>query len=629
MTTRHSQQLSSNLSSNLSYQIVINAYLREVEHSWKFVSASDYPDLPEGWDKYEGLLLIDLPQQGTEILLAVSYWSLTLRHQFLFPVLCRPRSAAAHTASSWQVLELCHFVSLTMREEGLQNHRGSGELNTLMLRCLISQQNTEDFVRLRENELAEINDGRPLSFIDSEQSLVIGHQLHPVAKSREGFSSSDLLRYSPETAQRFQLHYFAVDAELVHQDSALDTSAMELIKQQLAGELEASASAGSEALVSDVLVEELLTNNQQALIPVHPWQASYLRNQPDVQALEARGQLTYLGPLGTDFAATTSIRTVFSEACPFMYKLSLNVRITNSERVNKSWELDRVLETARMMQLPVAKDIKASAPDFVIVNEPAYITIKVDGKVLDGFSCIFRDASDFTDPARDISAVTTLVQDNPLGGPSRLANIIGRLAKQEGRSVEDVTMDWFDRYITVSIESLMKLFIDWGLCFEPHGQNTLIELEGGYPARCFCRDGQGFFHRQASHADWCEVMPGKGEVTESIFPEDLARERLIYYPFINQVFSVINALGTQRLSDEELLMARLRERMSALADQPQRYPFSLLEVLENSERLPCKGNLLTQLYNMDELVGDIATQSVYVTLPNIYSSKTQRQAEAV
>jgi siderophore synthetase component len=312
-----------------------------------------------------------------------------------------------------------------------------------------------------------------------------------------------------------------------------------------------------------------------------------------------------------------------------MYKLSLNVRITNSERVNKSWELDRVLETARMMQLPVAKDIKVSAPDFVIVNEPAYITIKVDGKVLDGFSCIFRDASDFIDPARDISAVTTLVQDNPLGGPSRLANIIGRLAKQEGRSVEDVTMDWFDRYITVSIESLMKLFIDWGLCFEPHGQNTLIELVGGYPTRCFCRDGQGFFHRQASHADWCEVMPGKGEVTESIFPEDLARERLIYYPFINQVFSVINALGTQRLSDEELLMARLRERMSALADQPQRYPFSLLEVLENSERLPCKGNLLTQLYNMDELVGDIATQSVYVTLPNIYSSKTQRQAEAV
>ncbi len=594
----------------LSYQIVLNAYLREVENSWQCVETTT--ELPENINTFipkpARLISIHLPVQGQEILVAVRYWSLTLRHQFAFPVLCRVTGQ-----DEWQELELCHFLSLTMREEGLSNQRGSGELDTLMLRVLLSAQNTDTFIQERREQLPLLNDGRPLSFIDSEQSLVIGHQLHPVAKSREGFSSSDLLQYSPETAGRFQLCYFVADRELVHQDSALPQTAVELVKEQLGKELEDRETA--------VNIQSLLVDSSRALIPVHPWQAEYLRQQADVQALEESGQLAYLGPLGDSFAATTSIRTVFSEHCPFMYKFSLNVRITNSERVNKHWELDRVLETARMMQLPVAEEIKASAPAFEIVQEPAYLSLKVDGKVLDGFSCIFRDASSLTHPARDISAVTTLVQDNPLGGHGRLHNIIDRIAQREGREVHQVALDWFEKYVTVSIESLMKLFIDWGLCFEPHGQNTLIEMADGYPVRCFCRDGQGFFHREASHKDWCAIVPGKGEVTESVFPEELARERLIYYPFINQVFSVINALGTQGVADESVLMSRLRERMQALAAQPQRYPFSLLDVLDNSERLPCKGNLLTQLYNMDELVGDIATQSVYVTLPNIYKAE--------
>ncbi len=47
-----------------------------------------------------------------------------------------------------------------------------------------------------------------------------------------------------------------------------------------------------------------------------------------------------------------------------------------------------------------------------------------------------------------------------------------------------------------------------------------------------------------------------------------------------------------------------------------RYPHTLLDRLLDDERWPCKGNLRTRLNDMDELVGDIAEQSVYVTLPN-------------
>jgi siderophore synthetase component len=155
------------------------------------------------------------------------------------------------------------------------------------------------------------------------------------------------------------------------------------------------------------------------------------------------------------------------------------------------------------------------------------------------------------------------------------------------------------------------------LCFEAHGQNSLLELQDGYPARYLYRDSQGYFHRAAAHEDFCRAIPRLGEATESIFPEDLANERLVYYLIINQVFSVINALGTQGLADEANLMREFASLLERVAGEETRYPLDMIDHLLTREHLPCKGNLLTQLFNMDELVGDIATQSVYVDIPNV------------
>ena len=43
---------------------------------------------------------------------------------------------------------------------------------------------------------------------------------------------------------------------------------------------------------------------------------------------------------------------------------------------------------------------------------------------------------------------------------------------------------------------------------------------------------------------------------------------------------------------------------------------TLLDRLLDDATWPCKANLRTRLHDLDELVGDIATQSVYVTIPN-------------
>ena len=613
---------------NISYQIVLNAYLREQSQCWSKISLGNWQkewlsELQnniyfEPLQEALGAVHIKLENEQHEILVGIRYWSLTERHQFIFPVLSRGIDKESNN-NQWRPLELSHFLSISMRDYNASRARdksalantslNNGELDKLIYRCLQSQFNTQIFIQHRYKDIEALNSANPQSFICSEQALVIGHQLHPTAKSRDGFSSSELLNYSPESAGRFQLHYFSIADDYLHHDSAEKSSAKDIIKQELGRQLENENSVPKE-------LANIFSDARYGLIPVHPWQAAHLRKQSQVQNLEQQGILRYWGPLGDNYQATTSIRAVYNEHSNYMYKLSLNVRITNSERVNKSWELDRVLETARMLQLPVAEEIKKSAPHFTIVKEPAYISIKIDNEVLDGFSCILRDNTDFKDQTKDISAITSLVQDHALGGKNRLYRIIEAIAEREERPLSAVAIDWFERYFEVSIESLMRLFVDWGLCFEPHGQNTLIEMTEGYPSHCFCRDGQGFFHREASHKDWCKIMPNKGEQTQSIFPEDLAKERLIYYPFINQLFSMVNAFGCQGLADEEQLLRLVMQRLRALRDQGCRYPFSLLEVLEQADKLPCKGNLLTQLHDMDELVGDISTQSVYVQLDN-------------
>ena len=110
--------------------------------------------------------------------------------------------------------------------------------------------------------------------------------------------------------------------------------------------------------------------------------------------------------------------------------------------------------------------------------------------------------------------------------------------------------------------------------------------------------------------------PRHGEASESIFPEALADERLVYYPFVNNALGVIDALAAGGCIDERVLLGDLRAIVERERASGGRYPHTLLDRLLDDEQWPCKANLRTRLNDMDELVGDIAEQSVYVRLPN-------------
>jgi siderophore synthetase component len=508
---------------------------------------------------FEGDQLV-LPELG--IRADVIYRSAFFHHRF--------RAPALRHGEPLQPPELAELLARALDDKA--------EPEALLGRVRESLSAVTSVLERRQEDVERLWSAAPLPFAESEQALLLGHPLHPTPKGLSG----RLARYTPELRPRFKLHWLSVAAERVAHDSATGTPAPELAARLLGRAPEPG----------------------RILIPAHPWEAGYLSRA--AAHLFASGDVIDLGPGGAPVTPTTSVRTVYRCAWPYMLKFSLHARVTNSMRVSLPKELRRAVEAKRLAQTEVGAAARQIAPRLEILHDPAYLQLPGE----DGFSVLFRENR--WPGKADVTALTVLCQDHPFGGRSRLANIVAALGRDEASTARE----WFARYCEVVVVSLLRLYLDLGLCFEPHQQNTLLELDGGWPDRCVIRDSQGYFHRAAAHADIARVIPRLGEASESIFPEALADERLVYYPFVNNALGVIDALGAGGCSSEEVLLHDLRAVLERERARGGRYPHTLLDRLLDDDLWPCKANLRTRLNDMDELVGDIAEQSVYVRLPN-------------
>ncbi|PZF82677.1 IucA/IucC family protein [Jiangella anatolica] len=535
-------------------------------------------------------IIIPLPRWNARLIVGVRRVSATFRHQLELPALIQVGDAEPRPAGLAQLAVL------------LADALPGTTAEPLVTRVLDSAAAVADHLTTRAADIDRLWSAEPLPFIESEQALLLGHLVHPTPKSRGELGAVERRRYSPETAGAFPVHWLAVDRDLVRHGSALDASAPELAEALLRDDPAVDRSVLAQA------------RGDRILLPAHPFEAAHLRAAPDTVDLFESGAVVDLGPLGAPFRPTTSVRTLYRADSPWQLKFSLHVRVTNSMRVTLAKELDRAVESAALARTVVGARTREAAPHFVLVQDPAYLTVARGDTVLNGFSVLLRENRWNQQGPADVTALTTLCQDHPYGGRSRLAAIVAALAARTGRAEDDVAREWFGRFCDVVVRSLVRLYLDVGLCFEAHQQNTLVELDGGWPVRGAYRDSQGYFHREAAHGDLTAVIPGLGEVTESIFPEELADERLVYYLFVNLTLGVVNALGPA--VDESTLLSDLRRVLTEERARGGQYPATLLDRLLDDERWPCKANLLTRAHDLDELVGDIATQSVYVTLPN-------------
>ncbi|MCX4697446.1 IucA/IucC family protein [Streptomyces sp. NBC_01373] len=482
----------------------------------------------------------------------------------------------------------------------------------LVARVADSVRRTAAFVTERRKCPAD----DPDLFLAAEQALVLGHPLHPTPKSREGLSEAEARLYSPELRGSFPLHWLAVAPSVLATDSAWTERGRPISATQLTARL-----AGAGLPLSD----------GHTALPLHPWQLREILHRPETTALLDAGLLQDLGTHGSPWHPTSSVRTVHQTGAPAMLKLSLGLSITNSRRENLRKELHRGVEVHRLLRSGLSKQWQAAHPGFDIVRDPAWIAVDgPDGNAVPGLDVMIRH-NPFS-PEDDISCIAGLVSPRPHVPPgaadghrhldrpalrSRLAEVVTRLADRTGRPRGAVAAEWFLRYLEQVVRPVLWLDAEVGIALEAHQQNTLLLLDGdGWPAGGRYRDNQGYYFRESRRAELDARLPGIGEHSDTFVSDEVTDERFAYYLAINNVLGLIGAFGSQRLADERLLLAAFRGFLTDVASGPARLRTTLPTRLLDSPVLRCKANLLTRLHGLDELVGPVDTQSVYVTITN-------------
>ncbi|WP_425442725.1 IucA/IucC family protein [Streptomyces indicus] len=637
------------------------------------------------------VLRIALPASGLTLLVPVHYWSPTGWHR-----LGAPAFATAPTAAP--PLDAVTLAALLSRETGTEAEQGPAEGGTpasggapdasgtpstrgttrtsgallaplapstsgaddrapsapawrpvgdgsdLVGRVADSVRRTAEFLSVRRRavsaartpEIPAHPDAADL-FLRAEQSLVLGHPLHPTPKSREGLSEAEAARYSPEAHGSFALHWMAVAPSALAADSAWTergrTVPAEQLLTRLAGPAAKRAASAHAAEPAD----------GYALLPLHPWQAGELAHRPEVAELLERGLIKDLGPLGDSWYPTSSVRTVYQPGAPAMLKLSLGLRITNSRRENLHKELHRGVEVHRLLRAGLAAEWQAAHPGFDIVRDPAWLAVvDADGAPVPGLDTVVRN-NPFA-PGDDVTCIAALVSPRPVraadppgrrtapgaapdaGAPmrSRLAELVGALAARTGRPRGAVAAEWFLRYLEQVVRPVLWLDGAAGIALEAHQQNTLVVLDpDGWPVGGRYRDNQGYYFRESRRTELSTRLPGIGVHSDTFVSDTVTDERFAYYLGINNVLGLIGAFGSQQLADERLLLAAFRRFLGECATGPAALRSPLPAQLLETPVLRCKANLLTRLHGLDELVGPVDTQSVYVTIANpLHSPRT-------
>jgi siderophore synthetase component len=369
----------------------------------------------------------------------------------------------------------------------------------------------------------------PNPFLAAEQSVRLGHPLHPAAKASGGFGSEDLERYAPDLGASFPLHWLAVDPELVAEERLATVRSLDpppALGDAAAGRLGAGRASWP-------------------LLPCHPWQAEHLLELPEVAELLSAGRLVTLGPLGPVVHPTASVRTVWDPASGRQLKLALSVRITNFVRENTAEQLRRSLDGSRVLaalghggalgDLSLAVD--APEGTFGVLLELGSRRLIGAASLSAATGVLYREGPPMTGAASPM-VVAALLEPDPIDGVPPVV----RAVQQTGRS-HSSGRAWLERYLAVSLRPLLRLLVRHGVGLEAHAQNSLVALDDGWPARFVVRDLEGV----SLNRDHRRAGDGFGGViaadSPALYGEAEVWQRFAYYMVVNHLGQLIATLA--------------------------------------------------------------------------------------
>ncbi|QDK46034.1 IucA/IucC family siderophore biosynthesis protein [Bdellovibrio sp. ZAP7] len=449
-----------------------------------------------------------------------------------------------------------------------------------------SMENIELALGHRQEDLQSIY-SEPMNFQQAEQGLMIGHNFHPYPKMREGFDEADYRQYSPEMAGSFALNWFLAKPEVVANEKADKFHVEQWTLDAFLNDFENSEQASAKLKAGFIP------------FPVHPWQKQHLVKNPVVQSYLQKGDLIDLGQADKKWYPTTSLRSIYGAHSPYMMKFSLTLRLTNSIRHLTPVEVVRGLQVYDVFMTSKAQEFSRKHPQFHIVFEPAFMALKdAAGEILTESIVVCRE-NPFTENNNEEAVVlSTLAQDNPLGGENLIQKAIRKETEKTHRSLREISQQWFARYLEVAVKPLVHAQANYGILLGAHQQNLILSLKANFPEKAYFRDcqGTGYSHFGFSlyGKDVSSLKMENGNILD-----DKGNILFAYYLMINSTFNVIAAIAADGWVSEDELVMDLRNFLLAIrASNPQ--DLSCLNYLLDQAEIWHKGNFTCSLQNLNE-----------------------------
>ncbi|MFD6911004.1 IucA/IucC family protein [Streptomyces virginiae] len=405
------------------------------------------------------------------------------------------------------------------------------------------------------------------SFQDIETGMTEGHPCFVANNGRLGFGVHEYLSYAPETASPVHLVWVAArkDVSTFTAGAGLDHDSF--MREELGEETIGVFSERMTALGLDLA--------DFHLFPIHPWQW-WNKTTVTFAAEIANRRLVLLGEGPDAYLAQQSIRTFFNRSAPHKHYVKTAISVLNMGFM-------RGLSAAYMEATPaindwlhqlIEGDEVLKSVDFSIIRERAAIGYHHRQ---------YERATDRYSPYRKMLAA--LWRESPVNGiegDERLATMASLLhVDAEGKSFVGALIaesgltpaEWLRHYLRAYLVPLLHCFYQYDLAYMPHGENTILVIEGGLVKRAIFKD----IAEEIVIMDADAVLPPAVERVRADIPEDM-KLLSIFTDVFDCFFRFLGAI----LADEGICEEDTFWR--AVADCGHEYQGSMPQLAERFER---------------------------------------------
>ncbi|USD67623.1 GNAT family N-acetyltransferase [Vibrio sp. SCSIO 43136] len=435
----------------------------------------------------------------------------------------------------------------------------------------------------------------PQCFIESEQALIGGHSMHPSPKSCSPLSYDEQAQFLPEFANSFSIEWFAVSPEvLVVGSHKLNTS-------RVLNEL-FHASVGEDE--TNALPSGWLP------YPMHPLQAAAWRNSHDFQSVSS--QVLDLKIKSSGWLATSSSRAIYHPKLPWMLKVSLPVKLTNSLRLLSEKEAQRGVLFSQLLDTPAGEELVQRSKHTQFIEEPMWVSIKdKESKTLDLPLVALRSNPFFNSGEDGVHLLATVNQELPQQSSSQVAQWIAALAQKKNISAEESARAWIDHFFKAVIEPLCVARSDYGIVLLAHQQNILLKVTDGLPVGMLYRDCQGVGVTELALKRFDSVLSSPPEY---FMTGQEVNPYLAYYVVGNSLINTVASIAAAGLASERALFDVCIENLHRLRLKNP-LDSSFYDYLLSSSSLHWKRNFLCFLNEDNEATLENPEQ-IYKSIPN-------------